>query len=50
MRSPLHRLTVGNYLDSQFGKIDSVSYTIPNDSPWEIADTIQYYSNFYNET
>ena len=37
MRGPLHRLTVGNYLDSQFGKLDSVSYTIPNDSPWEIA-------------
>jgi hypothetical protein len=37
MRGPLHRLTVGNYLDSQFGKIDSVSYTIPNESPWEIA-------------
>jgi len=37
MRGPLHRLTVGNYLDSQLGKLDSVSYTIPNDSPWEIA-------------
>jgi len=37
MRGPLHRLTVGNYLDAQFGKIDSISYTIPNDSPWEIA-------------
>jgi hypothetical protein len=37
MRGPLHRLTVGNYIDSQLGKLDSVSYTIPNDSPWEIA-------------
>jgi hypothetical protein len=37
MRGPLVRMTVGNYLDAQFGKLDSVSYTIPNDSPWEIA-------------
>jgi hypothetical protein len=37
MRGPLHRITVGNYLDAQLGKLDSVSYTIPNDSPWEIA-------------
>ena len=37
MRGPLHRLTVGNYIDSQLGKLDSISYTIPNDSPWEIA-------------
>jgi hypothetical protein len=37
MRGPLHRMTVGNYLDSQLGILNSVSYTIPNDSPWEIA-------------
>ena len=37
MRGPLHRITVGNYLDAQLGKLDSISYTIPNDSPWEIA-------------
>jgi len=37
MRGPLVRMTVGNYLDAQLGKLDSVSYTIPNDSPWEIA-------------
>jgi hypothetical protein len=37
MRGGLHRITVGNYLDAQLGKIDSISYTIPNDSPWEIS-------------
>jgi hypothetical protein len=37
MRGPLTRITVGNYLDAQLGKLDSLSYTIPNDSPWEIA-------------
>lgn len=37
MRGPLHRMTVGNYLDAQLGIITSLSYTIPNDSPWEIA-------------
>jgi hypothetical protein len=37
MRGPLVRLTVGNYLDAQLGKLDSVSYTIPQDAPWEIA-------------
>ena len=37
MRGPLHRITVGNYVDAQLGKLDSISYTIPNDSPWEIA-------------
>lgn len=37
MRGQLHRMTVGNYLDAQLGIITSLSYTIPNDSPWEIA-------------
>jgi hypothetical protein len=37
MRGPLHRLTVGNYIDAQLGILTSVSYTIPNDSPWEIS-------------
>ena len=37
MRGPLHRMTVGNYLDAQLGILTSISYTIPNDSPWEIA-------------
>jgi hypothetical protein len=37
MRGVLHRLTIGNYLDAQLGIINSLSYTIPDDSPWEIA-------------
>jgi len=37
MRGPLHRMTVGNYLDAQLGILNSISYTVPNDSPWEIA-------------
>ena len=37
MRGSLHRLTVGNYFDSQLGILNSISYTVPNDSPWEIA-------------
>jgi len=37
MRGSLHRLTVGNYLDAQLGIVNSLSYTIPNETPWEIA-------------
>jgi len=37
MRGPLHRLTIGNYFDAQLGILNSLSYTVPNDSPWEIA-------------
>jgi hypothetical protein len=37
MRGSLHRLTVGNYLDAQLGILNSLSYTIPNETPWEIA-------------
>jgi hypothetical protein len=37
MRGPLVRMTIGNYIDAQLCKLDSVSYTTPQDSPWEIA-------------
>ena len=37
MRGPLVRMTIGNYIDGQLCKLDSISYTIPNDSPWEIS-------------
>ena len=37
MRGPLVRMTIGNYIDAQLCKLDSLSITIPNDSPWEIA-------------
>ena len=36
MRGPLVRMTVGNWINSQPGKLDSLSYTVSNDSPWEI--------------
>ena len=37
MRGPMMRMTVGNWIDSQAGVINSLTYTISNDSPWEIA-------------
>jgi hypothetical protein len=37
MRGPVIRMTVGNWLDSQVGILNNVSYNIPQDSPWEIA-------------
>jgi hypothetical protein len=42
MRGPLVRMTIGNYIDGQLCKLDSVSYTIPQDSPWEISLGSQY--------
>jgi len=37
MRGPLVKMTVGNWIDGQDGIINDLTYTIPNDSPWEIA-------------
>jgi hypothetical protein len=37
LRGALHRMTVGNYFDNQLGIINSLTYTIPNESPWEIS-------------
>jgi hypothetical protein len=37
MRGPFMRMTVGNWIDSQAGVINSLTYTVSNDSPWEIA-------------
>jgi hypothetical protein len=37
MRGPLMRMTIGNYIDGQLCKLDSLSYTVPQDSPWEIS-------------
>ena len=37
MRGPLVQLTVGGYLYEQVGFISSLTYDIPNDSPWEIG-------------
>ncbi len=37
MRGSLHRMTIGNYLDSQLGIITSLTYNVTNDTPWEIS-------------
>jgi hypothetical protein len=37
MRGPLMRLTVGGYLYSQPGFITSLTYTVDDNSPWEIG-------------
>jgi hypothetical protein len=37
MRGPLVKMTVGNWIDGQDGIINDLTYTIPNDSPWEIG-------------
>jgi hypothetical protein len=37
MRGPLVRMTVGNWIDGQVGVLNSLTYTVPQDSPWEIA-------------
>jgi hypothetical protein len=37
MRGPLVKMTVGNWLDGQAGILNSLSYTVPQDSPWEIS-------------
>ena len=37
MRGPLVRMTVGNWIDGQTGILNSLSYTVPQDSPWEIS-------------
>ena len=39
MRGPLVKMTVGNWIDGQDGILNNVSYTVPNDSPWEISLT-----------
>ena len=39
MRGPLVKMTVGNWIDGQTGILNSLSYSIPQDSPWEIALT-----------
>jgi hypothetical protein len=37
MRGPLVQLTMGGYLYEQVGFITSLTYDIPNDTPWEIG-------------
>ena len=44
MRGNLARLTVGGYLYNQLGIIKSITYTIPQESTWEVA--IDDFGNF----
>jgi hypothetical protein len=37
MRGNIHQLTIGGYFYEQPGVITSLNYTMPADSPWEIA-------------
>ena len=37
MRGPMMRMTIGNWIDGQLCILNSLSYKIPQDSPWEIA-------------
>jgi hypothetical protein len=37
MRGPLVRMSVGSYIDAQLGILNSLSYKVPQESPWEIA-------------
>jgi hypothetical protein len=39
MRGNLVRITMGGYLYEQPGYLTSLTYTIPQESPWEIAIT-----------
>ncbi len=48
MRGNLARLTVGGYLYNQLGIIKSITYTIPQESTWEVA--IADNGGFTNET
>lgn len=38
MAGNLHRLTVGNYIQGQWGVMTGLQYTVSEDSPWEIAE------------
>ena len=37
MRGTLVKMTVGNWFDGQDGILNSLSYTVPQESPWEIG-------------
>lgn len=41
MAGNLHQLTVGNYINNQYGIITGFTYDIMDDSPWEIMPSVQ---------
>ena len=42
MRGPLIKLTVGKYLIEQVGFIKSLSYSIPQETPWDINNEMPF--------
>jgi hypothetical protein len=44
MRGPFIQMTVGNWLNNQDGILNNVSYTVPQESPWEISLDSDIYS------
>lgn len=41
MRGNLIKLTVGDYVTNTIGILNSINYTIPDDSPWDIGRNIE---------
>lgn len=39
MNGPLVKMTVGNWINGQDGILNSLSYTVPQESPWEVNIT-----------
>ena len=48
MTGNITKLTVGNYVKDQHGKIDSISFEIPEESPW-VTDGIDFLQTRMNE-
>jgi hypothetical protein len=42
MTGNIAKLTVGNYVKDQHGKIDSISFEIPEESPWMVGENIDF--------
>ncbi len=42
MRGPLIKLTVGKYLTEQVGFIKSLSYSIPQETPWDVNNEMPF--------
>jgi hypothetical protein len=41
MTGNIHKLTIGNYINNQYGIITGFTYDIDNESPWEINKNSQ---------
>jgi hypothetical protein len=49
MTGNITKLTVGNYVKDQHGKIDSISFEIPEESPWLISNPENAFNTVINE-